>query len=86
MKRLLDEHSSLSRELVSFPPDADVVGCRCLFTVKYKPDGSIDRYKARLCARRRESRVRIAVVNRTLCEMFRGKKYYQHAPEYEALP
>nr|GFD36642.1 putative reverse transcriptase, RNA-dependent DNA polymerase [Tanacetum cinerariifolium] len=27
------------------------VGCRWIFTVKYKPDGAIDRYKARLVAK-----------------------------------
>ena len=36
--------------LVSPPSDAHVVGCRWIYKIKYKPDGSIDRYKARLIA------------------------------------
>jgi len=30
---------------------AVVVGCRCVFTLKYRPDDSVDRYKARLVAK-----------------------------------
>ena len=35
-------------ELVSVPTDTVVIGCRWVFTLKYCPDGSVDRYKARL--------------------------------------
>jgi len=35
-------------ELASTPPDAVVVGCRWVYTLKYHPDGLVDRYKARL--------------------------------------
>jgi len=38
-------------ELVSAPTDAVIVGCRSVFTLKYRPDGSVDRYKARLMAK-----------------------------------
>ena len=38
-------------ELVNRPPGASVVSCKWVFIVKYKPDGSVDRYKARLVAR-----------------------------------
>ena len=36
--------------LVSSPLDAHVVGCRWIYKIKYKPNDSIDRYKARLVA------------------------------------
>jgi len=40
-----------SYELVSAPTDTDVVDCRWVFTLKYHPDGSVDKYKARLVAK-----------------------------------
>nr|GEW22911.1 putative ribonuclease H-like domain-containing protein [Tanacetum cinerariifolium] len=33
------------------PPGKKIVGCRWVFTIKYKPDGTIKRYKARLVAK-----------------------------------
>lgn len=33
------------------PPRASVISCKWVFTVKYKLDGSVDRYKTRLVAR-----------------------------------
>ena len=38
-------------ELISAPTDTTVVACRWVFTLKYRPDGSVDRYKARLVAK-----------------------------------
>ena len=38
-------------ELVPLPKGMKPIGCRWVFTVKLKPDGSIDRYKARLVAK-----------------------------------
>lgn len=38
-------------ELVKLPRGKKLVGCRWVFTVKYKSDGSIERYKARLVAK-----------------------------------
>ena len=35
-------------ELVPLPKGMKPIGCRWMFTVKLKPDGSIDRYKAQL--------------------------------------
>ena len=34
-------------ELVSALTNVVVVGCRWVFTLKYRPDGSVERYKAR---------------------------------------
>ncbi|RVW53045.1 Retrovirus-related Pol polyprotein from transposon RE1 [Vitis vinifera] len=38
-------------ELVECPPGKKPVGCRWIYTVKYKADGSIKRFKARLVAK-----------------------------------
>jgi Reverse transcriptase (RNA-dependent DNA polymerase) len=38
-------------DLVPLPSDAHTVGCKWLFKVKKKADGSIERYKARLVAK-----------------------------------
>ncbi|KAK4403247.1 Retrovirus-related Pol polyprotein from transposon RE2 [Sesamum angolense] len=49
-----DEMSALvSRgtwELVEVPPNADIVACRWVFTLKFRADGTLERYKARLVA------------------------------------
>ena len=38
-------------ELVSAPTETVVVGCHWVYTLKYRPDGSVDRYKARIIAK-----------------------------------
>ena len=38
-------------ELVDLPRDKKTIGCKSVFSVKYKADGSIERYKARLVAK-----------------------------------
>eukprot|EP00268_Persea_americana_P041079 TRINITY_DN4090_c0_g3_i2.p2 TRINITY_DN4090_c0_g3~~TRINITY_DN4090_c0_g3_i2.p2 ORF type:complete len:168 (-),score=23.21 TRINITY_DN4090_c0_g3_i2:3369-3872(-) len=38
-------------ELVPSPPDKNIIGCKWVFKLKTKSDGSIDRYKARLVAK-----------------------------------
>ena len=55
-KQAMDEEMDtlISRgtwELVSAPQDAVVVGCRWVYTLKYRPDGSVYRYKVRLVAK-----------------------------------
>jgi Reverse transcriptase (RNA-dependent DNA polymerase) len=39
-------------DLVPLPPNANVVGCKWLFKIKKRADGTIKRYKARLVAKR----------------------------------
>nr|XP_033510135.1 uncharacterized mitochondrial protein AtMg00820-like [Nicotiana tomentosiformis] len=49
---MIEEMKSLSKnetwELVTSPPDKKLVGCKWVFTMKHKADGSIERFKARL--------------------------------------
>ncbi|KAL0317516.1 UNVERIFIED_CONTAM: Copia protein [Sesamum angustifolium] len=52
----MDEEMSalISREtweLVDPSPNADVVSCRWVFTLKFRADGTLERYKARLVAK-----------------------------------
>ena len=38
-------------ETVELPVRKKTVGCKWVFTTKFKPDGSLDRYKAQLVAK-----------------------------------
>ncbi|RDX95939.1 hypothetical protein CR513_21462, partial [Mucuna pruriens] len=38
-------------DIVDRPKDKRVVGCRWIYTIKCKPDGTLERYKARLVAK-----------------------------------
>ena len=38
-------------EVMTFPRGKKPVGCKWVFTVKYKADGTVERYKARLVAK-----------------------------------
>ena len=55
MQAMRDEMDALwSRgtwDLVDPPTDADIVGCKWVYSIKYNSDGSIERYKARLVAK-----------------------------------
>lgn len=52
---VLEEMNALRKnntwEIVDLPRDKKIVGCKWVFSVKYKADGSIERYKARLVAK-----------------------------------
>ena len=37
--------------MVNLPPGQSVIGCRWVYNIKTKVDGSIERYKARLAAK-----------------------------------
>ena len=54
-KQATDEMDALvsrkTYDLVSTPNEAVVIGCWWVNTLKYRPDGSVDRYKARLVAK-----------------------------------
>ncbi|GBM60250.1 Retrovirus-related Pol polyprotein from transposon RE2 [Araneus ventricosus] len=38
-------------DLVPVPETSNVIGSKCVFKIKYLPNGEIERYKARLCAK-----------------------------------
>ena len=38
-------------DVVVLPREKSPIGCKWVFTVKYKADGSLERYKARLVAK-----------------------------------
>jgi hypothetical protein len=44
-------HQNGTWELVPLPPHKKTVGCKWVFTVKFNPDGSVERLKARLVAK-----------------------------------
>ena len=55
IKAMNEEMEALQKnstwELVPLPKGKKTIGCKCVFTVKLKAYGSIDRYKARLVAK-----------------------------------
>ena len=45
-------HQNQTWKLISLPNGKRTVGCKSVYTFKYHPDGSIERLKARLVAKR----------------------------------
>lgn len=39
-------------DLVPLPPNTNLVGCKWVFQIKWNTNGSVNRYKARLVAKR----------------------------------
>lgn len=50
-RNIIEEKWKLTWKLKELPKDQPVVSCRWVFKSKVKPDGTIERYKARLVAR-----------------------------------
>jgi hypothetical protein len=52
---IIEEMAALQKnetwELMPLPEGKKAVGCKWVFSIKYKADGTIDRYKARLIAK-----------------------------------
>lgn len=48
IKALEDNHTW---EIVTLPTDKRAIGCKWIFKIKYKADGTVDRFKARLVAK-----------------------------------
>ena len=52
---MLDEYNALlsqhTWDLVPLPPQKSVIGCKWVFKIKHKADGTVARYKARLVAK-----------------------------------
>ena len=38
-------------ELVNLPPSSKLIGCKLIFKIELKPDGTINKYKDRLVAK-----------------------------------
>lgn len=45
----LNKHETWT--LTSLPPDRQAIGCKWVYKIKRRPDGRVERYKARLCAK-----------------------------------
>jgi len=48
---IVDLEQNHAWSTIPLPPNKKVVGCKWVFRIKYKADGSIERYEARLVAK-----------------------------------
>lgn len=74
MEEMNAPRKSETWEIVDLPKDHNTVGCNWVFTIKYKADGSIERYKARLVAKGVYSSIWGGLL-RDLCSSCQNKLY-----------
>ncbi|XP_058086544.1 uncharacterized mitochondrial protein AtMg00820-like [Magnolia sinica] len=82
-KRAMDEemeamYSGDMWKLTNLPSGETLVNCRWVYTVKILPDGSIDRYKAKLVAKRSTQIYGLDVKNMFLHEDLHEEVYMEH--------
>lgn len=57
-KEILDLEQNKTWDLVTLPSDKNAIGCKWVYKVKYKSDGSLESYKARLVAKGYNQKIR----------------------------
>ncbi|KAK4382102.1 Retrovirus-related Pol polyprotein from transposon RE2 [Sesamum angolense] len=69
-------------ELVEVPPNADIVACRWVFTLKFRANGTIERYKARLVAKDFTQTYGMDIKNAFLYGDLNETVYMEQPPSY----